>query len=145
MEDAHHIAVEWRALSEAAEQRDLQLEDAKQKFSVMTREQVAEFAAETCKMAERLKAKGPGVPGTALPAGVELLEAFEEVGQLRCAGGLGHSGKHRRMPASIGACVLAMYCSSSIQRCRLSLSRSATCWQSSVMRCSLQNSSLTWM
>lgn len=47
--------------------------------------QVADFAAETVVLAERLKASGPGTPGVALAAGLELLEAFQKV-RLPCDG-----------------------------------------------------------
>jgi hypothetical protein len=40
--------------------------------------QVAEFTAETDALAARLRAAGPGAPGTPLPAGLELLAAFQQ-------------------------------------------------------------------
>jgi len=70
--------VEWAALSARAEARDTELEQVKQRFSEITRQQVATFAGETVALAERLKAAGPGIPGTALPAGLGLLQAFQQ-------------------------------------------------------------------
>lgn len=41
--------------------------------------QVLAFAGEGRTLAERLKASGPGAPGTPLPAGLQLLAAFQKV------------------------------------------------------------------
>ena len=38
--------------------------------------QVSAFLALTCALAERMKAEGPGVPGTELPKGLEVLKTF---------------------------------------------------------------------
>lgn len=42
--------------------------------------QVLAFAGEGRALADRLKASGPGAPGTPLPGGLELLAAFQKVG-----------------------------------------------------------------
>ncbi|KAF8069431.1 DHC1 [Scenedesmus sp. PABB004] len=76
--DAARLSDEWAALCAEAEAVDARLEGVKRAFSQTTRQQVEAFAAVTADLEARMRAAGPGLPSRQLPAGLELLKAFQE-------------------------------------------------------------------
>lgn len=77
LDDACRLDAEWAALCAAAEAADARLAGVKRRFASATRQQVTAFAAATAELAEHLRTAGPGLPGVALPAGLEALRCLQ--------------------------------------------------------------------
>ena len=67
----------WSVLEKEAHAIEEDLEDTKETFTEITKEQVVEFSTSTSEFREKLKNEGPGVPTIDLQDGLVLLDEFE--------------------------------------------------------------------
>ena len=78
LRSAAELRDKWAALCAEADFVDWSLSETKHDFADETLVQTAAFGEEAAQLLARLKAEGPGVAGTDLSHGLDLLAAFEE-------------------------------------------------------------------